>query len=124
MTQNIQEARIPALTLGWRLKMTLGDMHAHEMADLLGVNRGTVSRWMADKGAPPKRAYLLQWALATDTEYEWLETGIAPTVSSGGNDGELLPRLDSNQEPSDLRSRSAARFPKLLAAEYLGDEAA
>lgn len=52
--------RVPQLTLGWRLKMALGDMKVQDMADALGVNRATVGRWMADKGAPPKRAYLLQ----------------------------------------------------------------
>lgn len=59
--------RVPALTLGWRLKMSLGEESTQGMADHLGVSRATVSRWMSDRGAPPKRAYLLQWALATGT---------------------------------------------------------
>lgn len=122
MSQQIDATRIPTLTLGWRLKMALGEMHAQEMADLLGVNRGTVSRWMADKGAPPKRAYLLQWAMATDTDYGWLETGNAP--GSIGPEGEGLPRLDSNQQPFGLPSSAAAIPLKRFAAEILGDEAA
>lgn len=76
-------ARIPHLTLGWRLKMALGDITAQDMADHLGVSRGTVSRWMADKGAPPKRVYILQWALLTDTAVEWLETGRVPADGPG-----------------------------------------
>lgn len=67
--------RIPALTLGWRLKMALGDMAAQDMADALEVSRGTVSRWMADKGAPPKSIYVKQWALITATDSGWLMTG-------------------------------------------------
>lgn len=67
--------RIPELTLGWRLKMALGDMKRDEMAGVLGVNPATVSRWMSDKGAPPKRAYLAQWAFATGVSVDWLESG-------------------------------------------------
>lgn len=59
------EEGIPPLTLGWRLKMALGDMQRGEMAEHLGVDPGTLSRWMADKGAPPRRAYIVQWALVT-----------------------------------------------------------
>jgi transcriptional regulator with XRE-family HTH domain len=77
--------RIPKLTLGWRLKMALGDEYSvQEMADYLGVSRATLSRWMADKGAPPKRAYVAQWALKTDVPMRWLEEGIEP---HGPDDG-------------------------------------
>lgn len=74
--------RIPQLTLGWRLKMALGDMKRDEIAETLGVNPATISRWMADKGAPPKRAYILQWAMVTGVPVAWLETGQIP--SDGG----------------------------------------
>lgn len=67
--------RIPALTLGWRLKMALGTMASHDMADALEVSRTTVSRWMADRGAPPRSVYVKQWALITRTNAEWLLAG-------------------------------------------------
>jgi len=54
---------IPALTLGWRLKMALGHMAAHDMADALEVHRATVARWMADRGTPPRSVFVKQWAL-------------------------------------------------------------
>ena len=73
---------VPELTLGWRLQMALGDMKVQEMADTLGVNRATIGRWMHDKGTP-RRAYLLQWAVATGVDPTWLETGIDP---EGGPD--------------------------------------
>lgn len=73
-----RDERIPPLTLGWRLKMALGDMKRDDMADALGVNPATVSRWTADKGAPPKRAYLAQWALITGVDLKWLESGVGP----------------------------------------------
>lgn len=74
---------IPELTLGWRLQMALGEMKVQDMADTLGVNRATVGRWMHDKGAPPKRAYIMQWAMATGVPMSWLEHGIEPTSTPG-----------------------------------------
>ena len=70
--------RIPEITLGWRLQMALGDRKVQDMADILGVNRATIGRWMHDRGAAPKRGYLLQWALITGVDAEWLLTGKAP----------------------------------------------
>lgn len=78
--------RVPALTLGWRLRMALGDIDAIDIADTLGVHRSTVARWMSDHGAPPKRAYILQWALITGVEPMWLESGKVP-VQGGSGDG-------------------------------------
>lgn len=78
--------RIPELTLGWRLKMSLGEVSREEIARVMDVTPSTISRWMADKGAPPKRPYLIQWALATNVSLEWLETGAAPDGGEGGPD--------------------------------------
>lgn len=58
-TQTIS-GRVPELTLGWRLKMALGDMRRDDIAESLGVNPATVTRWMGDRGAKPRRAYILQ----------------------------------------------------------------
>lgn len=70
-------AVVPAWTLGWRLQRALGHagMQASEMADHLGVHRGTVSRWMHDQGAPPKIGYLRQWAVRCAVDFEWLANG-------------------------------------------------
>lgn len=87
MSTQSTERRIPPLTLGWRLKMSLGDMKRDEMAEQLGVNPATISRWMADRGAPPKRAYLAQWSLITDTDLDWLETGDGEDDDTGPPDG-------------------------------------
>lgn len=83
MSEQATVGTVPELTLGWRLQMALGDMKVQDMADLLGVNRGTVGRWMHDKGAEPRRAYILQWALATGVSVEWLEHGTVPTNTPG-----------------------------------------
>ena len=81
------EENVPGLTLGWRLQMALGDMKSQDMADALGVSRSTVARWMHDRGAAPRRAYVLQWAMLTGTSAQWLETGLAgaPSPDGGGS---------------------------------------
>jgi transcriptional regulator with XRE-family HTH domain len=78
--------RIPEVTLGWRLKLALGDDSVQEMADYLGVSRQSLSRWMADKGKAPARAYIAQWALKTDVPMAWLEHGIES--DDGPDDGQ------------------------------------
>lgn len=83
--------RIPSLTLGWRMRMALGEMKAEEMAAQLGVSRQTLSRWMADKGKPPKRAYLAQWALITGVPLTWIESGIAPEEEPAPPNGPAQP---------------------------------
>lgn len=75
MSQDMAMGRVPELTLGWRLRMALGGMSAGDMADWLGVNRATVSRWMNGHGAPPRRAFIAQWALLTGVDAGWLLTG-------------------------------------------------
>ena len=87
MSTHAEHGRIPEITLGWRLKMALGETSVQEMSDTLGVHRGTIGRWMRDEGARPKRAYLAQWALATGVDYDWLESGTAPATDPHGPDG-------------------------------------
>lgn len=83
------------VTLGWRLQMALanGGLKAQEMADHLGVSRSTVSRWMNDHGAPPRRPDLIQWAMRCGVDVEWLSTGHASTTG-GGNGGALAPATE------------------------------
>ena len=90
---------IPALTLGWRLQMALrhGGVSVQEMADELGMARNSLSRWLGDR-AVPRAIFLKAWALRTGVPYQWLATG--ETGDDPGGSGEL-PRLDSNQQPSD-----------------------
>jgi transcriptional regulator with XRE-family HTH domain len=68
---------LPAWTLGWRLRraLTHADVGAEEMAVELGVTRTTVSRWMNDHGAPPRAAFVKQWALRTGVPVDWLIHG-------------------------------------------------
>ena len=98
--------RIPELTLGWRLKMALGDMKRDDMAEILGVNPATISRWMADKGAAPKRAYLSQWAFATGTSLAWLETG---NPGNGGPTNPTSAPREPKKPSGDLASLTARK---------------
>lgn len=104
-----QEERVPQLTLGWRLKMALGDISVQEMAEHLGVTRSTLSRWMSDTGKPPRRAYVAQWALLTGVPLTWLETGDHPTNGGpgGGQSGESTDAGFTVAEPTPLRSARA-----------------
>ena len=56
---------IPDWTLGWRMKRALswGDVGVAEMAELLGYSRGQVSRYLNDKGEPPRDSVLRLWAI-------------------------------------------------------------
>jgi len=76
--------RIPPLTLGLRLKMSMdwAGYCRESMAAELGVHPSTVSRWMGDKGAPPNRGYISAWAVFTHCDFQWLLTG-DPTPTEG-----------------------------------------
>lgn len=97
--------RIPALTLGWRLKMSLGDMSREQIAAVMDVTPSTISRWMADKGAPPKRPMLREWALATGVDPKWLETGAGSPGGPGSDDEPTTP----SDELAALTARKARR---------------
>jgi transcriptional regulator with XRE-family HTH domain len=64
--------RIPPLTLGLRLKMAMSwaGYHREDMAAELGVDASTVSRWMNDKGEPPKRGNISTWARFTHCNFQ------------------------------------------------------
>lgn len=68
---------VPPWTLGWRLQRALSwaDMTTAAMADVLDVDRSTISRWVNDKGAPPRRIYLERWAQHCRVPLDWLMTG-------------------------------------------------
>ena len=97
MTHQPASGSIPSLTLGWRLRMSLdyANISVQQMATQLGVSRATLSRWMADKGERPKRAYLSQWALSTGVPFEWIDVGKAPPDGVGD-----APRVGPSHRPT------------------------
>lgn len=109
--------RIPALTLGWRLKMALteGKVSREEMADQLGVTVSTLSRWQGDRGTPPARAYVAQWALITGVSRSWLEHGIGP---SDPGDGSGEDRPDASDAVAQLAHRKRSRTHRPTTQRY------
>jgi transcriptional regulator with XRE-family HTH domain len=70
---------VPEWTLGWRLQRALGHagLSISNIASEMGVSRTTVSRWINDRGTPPRLVYVKEWALQTGVPCEWLLTGRA-----------------------------------------------
>ncbi|MGB3370022.1 MAG: helix-turn-helix transcriptional regulator [Rhodococcus sp. (in: high G+C Gram-positive bacteria)] len=77
------------------------ELEQSELADRMGVSRNTIGN--AEKGrTKPRKIVLNAWALACGVPVSWLETGNAENPHPDGPDGgSELPRLDSNQQPSD-----------------------
>lgn len=92
----------PCVTIPMSLMVTQVS-HVRQCAELLGVSPATCSRWMSDHGAPPRRAYLLQWAAATGVDPQWLTTGVEPRSPDG--DGQDRPDLAALTELKRSRAR-------------------
>ena len=109
MMSSAEGGRIPAFTLGWRMRLALetADISVATIAVRLGYSRSTVSRWLNDQDVP--RAVVLDaWSRETQVNRSWLETGEgdSPTPPTDGEDveghGAALRRLAA-------RKRSAGR---------------
>jgi len=77
---------VPEWTTGWRLQRSLAHarIQAGDMAAELQVSRATVSRWLNDKGLPPRSVYLRRWADLTGVPFLWLCHGDARPCGPGG----------------------------------------
>jgi transcriptional regulator with XRE-family HTH domain len=102
--------RIPEWTQGDRLRKarsTTGKTVA-EFAEHIGVSDRTINHAENDKRGV-RKITLNAWSLATGVPVNWLVTGEVDD-DNGPDDGATvtgpaggpLPRLDSNQEPSDF----------------------
>lgn len=91
--------------------MRLVKIKTGDVADYLSIDPATVSRWLSGRTRPNK-ATMIVLADMTGVELEWLETGQAPGDSPTPVD--LLPRLDSNQQPSGYRSKRLAHVNTTL----------
>lgn len=115
--------RIPQLTLGWRLKMALdhGDIKRGPIAEALGVDESTISRWCNGGGKPPARAFILQWAEITGVDAGWLETGQGTpgpgtTEDEPGDDSEQSNELERAARRHRGRSLGAPAATRSYAA--------
>lgn len=105
----LQAGDIPQLTLGWRLKMALehGGIKRGEIAEALGVDESTVSRWCAGRGKAPAKAFIKIWAEETRVSLAWLETG--QSGDGGGTPPSGLPHEDKSAALSRLAARKRSR---------------
>ena len=108
MSTQISE-RIPQWSRGDRLRKarTLTGLSTREFAERVGISPKSVNNYEGD-AVEPRKIVMNAWALATGVPVEWLETGTAPTGTDGPDGGHVLPRLDSNQQPSGYVSRQVS----------------
>lgn len=87
MTDIATQTNVPAVTLGWRLRMSMefAGLKADEMAARLHVHRGTITRWTHDIGSPPKAIYIERWAELTGVPLDWLQEAADTEATTGGN---------------------------------------
>ncbi len=84
MTIQLNGGVVP-MTQGLRLELArrAAGLTQQALADLIEINVSTVKRY--ENGAHAKRPILAAWAMSTGANYQWLETGIAPTEDGGGD---------------------------------------
>jgi transcriptional regulator with XRE-family HTH domain len=95
---------VPEFDLADRMRKALrtAGTGVQEMADYLGVTRTTVGNWINGRIVPSKQTQRL-WALRTGVDFDWLQTGENPHQLIADEGIEMLPRLDSNQQPAGYR---------------------
>ena len=86
--------------------------NASDMAEILEMDRSTISQWLNDHAVPKKSWYLRIWAEQTGVDLFWLQTGVEPPRSPkpprGGVRPAKLRGRDSNSQPTGLRAGSLA----------------
>lgn len=76
MSEANAAARIPEWDVADRMRKALREssVGVQEIADYLGVTRGTVSSWINGR-ITPSRQTLRLWALKCGVRYEWIKDG-------------------------------------------------
>ena len=96
----VRGSRVPVFSLGERIRKAREDQALSQqgLADLLGLDRKTVSGWESDKHMPRLRD-LLALSAVTDVSAEWLSGGLyafgnrrpaAHSTVSAGATGNLI----------------------------------
>lgn len=111
MSNQVQPGFIPRFTVADRLRKAreLTGLDRQTFAEEIFVSRDTVSHYESDSYTRKRQDSTLRlWSLRTGVPFEWLRDGAAPTTEGPGpglsqDRGRGLPRLDSDQQPSDYR---------------------
>lgn len=82
--------QVPRWDLADRLRKSLriAGIGVQEMADYLGVSRGSISNWISGRNRPSAPTIRL-WALRTGVSYGWLRKGEAWGPAAGELAGQL-----------------------------------
>lgn len=86
MTEQVDYAKEPEVTLGWRIQIALdeGGLKHKDLMEHFEVSRDTVSRWCRNIGAPPKKFIQNEIAVMCGVSSRWLMDG--PGTSNRGPD--------------------------------------
>ena len=93
---------IPSWSISDRLRKARehAGLEQGELAAAIDVSRTTISNY--ERGhVSPRRIVVRQWALRTGVPFDWLMTGTETPHPGDPGGASMLPRLDSNQKPSD-----------------------
>lgn len=116
MTEQVDFAKEPELTLGWRIQMALdtGGLKHSDLMSKFEVSRGTVSRWCRDISPAPKKFILNEIAVMCGVSPRWLIDGPTKDGGSGPDGGDrggqpvVLPLTLRRTAPSSTRSLQRA----------------
>lgn len=103
MSRNVRGTRIPVFTLGERIRKAREDLGLSQQAfaDMLGVDRKTVSNWEGGRNHP-RYGDLMLIASTTDVSLEWLAAEeFRPTVAvvvGGAVDNAKGSRRDTRED--------------------------
>lgn len=104
MTSAYETGAVPQIEVRHRMRIAreFAGLEQEELAERMGVTRSTISNAENGKGAP-RRTTINAWALACGVPASWILTGkeTPPPGTDGPDGGSLLPRMDSNHQPSD-----------------------
>lgn len=107
--------RIPTWTLADRLRKAREDSGLSQgaLAREIDISQKTVSNY-ENGNVEPRRIAVKQWAMRTDVDLHWLETGEVPSPDDDGTNGE--PPVGLEPTAFALQGASVLEFPCLSVA--------
>jgi transcriptional regulator with XRE-family HTH domain len=113
MSEQVDYAKEPELTLGWRIQIALdeGKLQHTDLMERFEVSRGTVSRWCRGIGPAPKKFILNEIAVMCGVSSRWLIDG--PGKGNRPPDGDPSHLGESNPGPIHYLRTTMTRIPHL-----------